>query len=286
MTGQCAFPDSPAPVSRQVHSVEQPCVLASDNSKSQVHPQDLIIGLPDLMSPSDSSDDQQVASNPPDPSDPNYVQELRDQLKQQQDALKKAQAALQKAQSQLAKAQAAANMIVELRNGQENELQAVANAYLQTRTNYLNGRATLTALTQAKDAYYNTALGIGMMLTDTNAVYDQSHPEAPPLYQAVAIYADSPTGDSNYEEVATDNYNLIGSPLGNITSNKTAEVNSLTILVGRLQALVNATQALIDAATGQPPSQSSDAISPDPNAQAADANAAIDAGSSYDGGGD
>jgi multidrug efflux pump subunit AcrA (membrane-fusion protein) len=270
--------------------------LASDNSKSHVDPDIHIYGRADQMSAIDpASDDQQVASvlGPPNPTDPNYVQELQTQLQQQQQALTQAQAALAQAQAQLAVLQAMLSNAQTYSNNIYNSITAAQKAYNTTRTNYANGEAPLSALSAATEAFRATVALYGLSLRDNNANPDGTTSDVPEY--VVSVPGNMPL--SQYVGLAVSD----GLPVnyGDLVKGQIAQFQTLVqddqIEVTRLQASVAATQAQITAAqNGQsPPGQTGDNSNQtanntdttdlsDPSIMA---NAAIDGGGQADSGG-
>ena len=212
--------------------------LASDNSKSHIDPDIKVYGHADQMSTGDqssaTSDDQQVAVAPS-PNDPNYVQELQDQLKAQQQALNQAQSALKQLQAQLAQAQALLQNIGNYQGTANTTLASAQKAYNTVRTNFINGTATMSALSQATLAFEDAASSLNYRLKDNN-----NGAGGIPLY------------------VIDDNVNSFGQNMQEMAQAQIDNINSAIqaeqVEVTRLQALVTATTAQITAAqNGQPP---------------------------------
>ena len=259
--------------------------LASDNSKSHIDPDIKVYGHADQMSVSDqssdpTSDDQQVASvlGPPNPNDPNYVQELQDQLKAQQQALSQAQSALKQLQAQLASAQALLPNVVNYQSTASTAIAAAQKAYNTTRTNFINGTATQAALEQAENAFAGAASAYGFSIKDNNNGATNI-----PLY----VIDQTPYGVAESSNVNLQNV------VQNEILGLTVTIQWAQVEVTRLQASVTSTKALITAAqNGQPPSnQTSDATTDTTDtASVSDpsnvANVSIDGGGGADGGDD
>jgi multidrug efflux pump subunit AcrA (membrane-fusion protein) len=274
--------------------------LASDNSKSHLDPDIHVYGRADQMSTSDqtpdqTSDNSQVATvfGPPNPNDPNYVQELQTQLQQQQQALTQAQAALAQAQAQLAVLQAMLSNAQTYSNNIYNSITAAQKAYNTTRTNYANGEAPLSALSAATEAFRATVALYGLSLRDNNANPDGTTSDVPEYVVSVPVNMplSQYVGFAVYDGLAVNYGDLVK---GQISQFQTL-VQDDQIEVTRLQASVAATQAQITAAqNGQsPPGQTSDTNNQtanntdttdlsDPSIMA---NAAIDGGGQADSGG-